>query len=120
MYPFNSLFSSSLGRSKELSKSNVVDDIVSSNNVLYSNGESPDHCVVIKYVPSSGDSKRAMDEYTSDIFLGGSNVIVVYNICEDSLLAAPLIVDLVIMTELFHRISIKAADQENYEKVRYT
>lgn len=32
-------------------------------------GEHPDHCVVIKYVPYVGDSKRAMDEYTSEIFL---------------------------------------------------
>ena len=31
----------------------------------------PDHCVVIKYVPYVGDSKRAMDEYTSEIFMGG-------------------------------------------------
>jgi len=58
-------------RSKEISKSNVVDDMVESNRLLYQPGESPDHCVVIKYVPNLGDSKRAMDEYTSDIFMGG-------------------------------------------------
>ena len=27
--------------------------------------------MVIKYVPYVGDSKRAMDEYTSEIFMGG-------------------------------------------------
>lgn len=32
-------------RSKEISKSNVVDDMVQSNPVLYSPGEKPDHCV---------------------------------------------------------------------------
>lgn len=37
-------------RSKEISKSNVVDDVVNSNKMLYSMDESPDHCVVIKYV----------------------------------------------------------------------
>ena len=58
-------------RSKEISKSNVVDDMVESNRLLYQPGESPDHCVVIKYVPNLRDSKRAMDEYTSDIFMGG-------------------------------------------------
>jgi myo-inositol-1-phosphate synthase len=90
-------------RSKEISKSNVVDDMVASNNILYekvrrrvsnlsllrsfplystfrreilvyfsvphallsAQGEHPDHCVVIKYVPYVGDSKRALDEYTS-------------------------------------------------------
>lgn len=35
-------------RSKEISKSNVVDDIVSSNEILYGPGEHPDHCIVIK------------------------------------------------------------------------
>lgn len=32
-------------RSKEISKSNVVDDMVQSNHILYQPGEKPDHCV---------------------------------------------------------------------------
>lgn len=32
-------------RSKEISKSNVVDDMVHSNSILYQPGEKPDHCV---------------------------------------------------------------------------
>ena len=63
--------------------------------------------VVIKYVPFVGDSKRAMDEYTSEIFMGGHNTIVLHNTCEDSLLAAPIILDLVILAELCERIEIK-------------
>ncbi len=94
-------------RSKEISKSNVVDDMVESNPILYKEGEKPDHCVVIKYVPQVGDSKRALDEYTSEIFMGGLNTISTYNVCEDSLLATPLILDLVILTELAERIQIK-------------
>lgn len=94
-------------RSKEISKSNVVDDMVSSNRILYKPGEKPDHCVVIKYVPYVGDSKRAMDEYTSELMLGGHNTIAVHNTCEDSLLATPIILDLVILAELCARISIK-------------
>jgi hypothetical protein len=35
-------------RSKEISKSNVVDDMVASNAILYEPGEHPDHVVVIK------------------------------------------------------------------------
>lgn len=35
-------------RSKEISKSNVVDDMVASNSLLYAPGEHPDHVVVIK------------------------------------------------------------------------
>ena len=79
----------------QISKSNVVDDMVDSNRILYEKDEHPDHCVVIKYVPYVGDSKRAMDEYVSEIAMGGHNTLVVHNTCEDSLLASPIILDLV-------------------------
>lgn len=95
-------------RSKEISKSNVVDDMVESNNILYKPDEHPDHVVVIKYVPYVGDSKRAMDEYTSEIMMGGHNTLVIHNTCEDSLLASPLILDLVILGELCSRIHLKS------------
>ncbi|KAI9296116.1 NAD(P)-binding protein, partial [Neoconidiobolus thromboides FSU 785] len=65
------------------------------------------HVVVIKYVPNVGDSKRALDEYVSEIFMGGKNTISLYNTCEDSLLASPLIIDLVVITELMTRIQFK-------------
>ncbi|GAB7325665.1 hypothetical protein MBLNU13_g09642t1 [Cladosporium sp. NU13] len=92
-------------RSKEISKSNVVDDMVAANNVLYKEGEHPDHTVVIKYMPAVGDNKRALDEYYAEIFLGGHQTISIFNVCEDSLLAAPLILDLVIVAEMMTRIS---------------
>uniref|UniRef100_A0AC35TX32 Inositol-3-phosphate synthase n=1 Tax=Rhabditophanes sp. KR3021 TaxID=114890 RepID=A0AC35TX32_9BILA len=91
-------------RSKEISKSSVVDDMVEANTILYPDGKKPDHCIVIKYVPYVGDSKRAMDEYISSIFMGGQQTLVIHNTCEDSLLAAPLILDLAIITELCTRI----------------
>merc|ERR1712203_712572 len=94
-------------RSKEISKSNVVDDMVDSNGILYEKGEHPDHVVVIKYLPYVGDSKRAMDEYTSEIFMNGMNTIVMHNTCEDSLLAAPLILDLFVLTEIAQRITLR-------------
>lgn len=102
-------------RSKEISKSNVVDDMVESNRILYKPGEKPDHCVVIKYVPYVGDSKRAMDEYTSEIMMGGHNTIVVHNTCEDSLLASPIILDLVILTELCQRITFRVGDSRKFQ-----
>lgn len=52
-----------------------------------------------------------MDEYTSEIFMGGKNTIVLHNTCEDSLLAAPIILDLVLLAELSTRIQLKAEDQ---------
>uniref|UniRef100_A0A668A7M4 inositol-3-phosphate synthase n=1 Tax=Myripristis murdjan TaxID=586833 RepID=A0A668A7M4_9TELE len=102
-------------RSKEISKSNVVDDMVQSNPILYQPGEKPDHCVVIKYVPYVGDSKRAMDEYTSEIMMGGTNTIALHNTCEDSLLASPIILDLVILTELCQRVTVRPQGEEDYQ-----
>ncbi|KAG5349877.1 Inositol-3-phosphate synthase [Termitomyces sp. T112] len=102
-------------RSKEISKSSVVDDMVDANRLLYKapaagekgKGEHPDHIVVIKYVPAVGDSKRAIDEYYSEIFCGGRSTINIFNECEDSLLATPLILDLTILTELLTRIKYR-------------
>ncbi|KAG1049452.1 hypothetical protein G6F43_008225 [Rhizopus delemar] len=101
-------------RSKEISKSTVVDDMVAANHLLYQPGEHPDHTVVIKYVPSVGDSKRALDEYECDIFMGGRQSISLYNICEDSLLASPLIIDLVIMAELMTRVEYKSGEMTKF------
>ena len=51
-----------------------------------SKGEHPDHLVVIKYMPAVGDSKRAIDEYYSEIFCGGRQTINIFNECEVSTL----------------------------------
>jgi len=89
--------------------------MVESNRLLYKNGEHPDHTVVIKYVPTVGDSKRALDEYVSEIFMGGWNTISIHNTCEDSLLASPLILDLCIIAELVSRINYKTNEMKDYE-----
>jgi myo-inositol-1-phosphate synthase len=101
-------------RSKQISKASVIDDMVALNPVLYKPDEHPDHVVVIKYVPAVGDSKRALDEYDSEIFCGGKNIISCHNTCEDSLLAAPLMLDLVILMELFTRVYIKNDKMKDY------
>lgn len=104
-------------RSKEISKSNVVDDMVASNEVLFPEGTpKPDHCIVIKYLPYVGDSKRALDEYTFQIFMGGEQTVVMHNTCQDSLLATPLILDLVVLTELMSRVSI-AEGEGKFERM---
>ena len=133
-------------RSKEISKSSVVDDMVAANPLLFKTaeelnaeaaakgvdgdvskkGEHPDHLVVIKYAPAVGDDKRALDEYYSELLMGGRNTLSVFNICEvgrsafclrdeiliewffqDSLLATPLILDLTILAELMTRITYR-------------
>ena len=52
-----------------------------------------------------------MDEYTSEIFMGGRNTIVMHNTCEDSLLAAPIILDLVLLAELTTRIQVQTLER---------
>jgi myo-inositol-1-phosphate synthase len=94
-------------QSKKISKGGVLDDAIKANKVLYPIGNNHiDHEVVIKYVPFVGDSKRALDEYSSEIFMGGINTISTYNICEDSLLAVPIMIDMIILGELFTRMKI--------------
>jgi myo-inositol-1-phosphate synthase len=90
--------------SKEITKRNVIDDIVDENKVLFNN-KKPEHCVVIKYIEAVGDSKRAMDEYYSELFLDGRSTISIHNICEDTLLAVPLMLDIILFAEFFSRIS---------------
>merc|ERR1711990_835001 len=94
-------------QSKKISKAGVLDDAIKSNEILYPKDNNKiDHEVVIKYVPFVQDSKRALDEYSSSIFMNGVNTISSYNICEDSLLATPLMIDMVILGELFSRMSV--------------
>jgi myo-inositol-1-phosphate synthase len=94
-------------QSKQISKAGVLDDAIKNNKILYPKGDDKiDHEVVIKYVPFVGDSKRALDEYSSLIFMNGINTISSYNICEDSLLAVPLMYDMILLGELFTRMTI--------------
>ncbi|EPS45245.1 hypothetical protein H072_751 [Dactylellina haptotyla CBS 200.50] len=102
-------------RSKEISKSNVVDDMVAANHILYAKDEHPDHTVVIKYMPAVGDHKRALDEYYGELFLGGRQIISIFNVCEDSLLASPLIIDLALVTEMMTRITWKHSTDEKFK-----
>ncbi|KAF2486962.1 inositol 1-phosphate synthase protein [Neohortaea acidophila] len=103
-------------RSKEISKTNVVDDMVAANHILYKEGEHPDHTVVIKYMPAVGDNKRALDEYYGEIFMGGHQTISIFNVCEDSLLASPLIIDLAIIAELMTRIQWRKHGEEEWKQ----
>lgn len=119
-------------KSKEISKASVVDDCCAANHLLYrpavpgkktadgkaDKGEHPDHCIVIKYQPAVGDQKVAMDDYTSELCMGGRNRLYVTNLCEDSLLASPLLLDLTILAELMTRITYKAgADDKEWNSM---
>jgi myo-inositol-1-phosphate synthase len=106
-------------RSKEITKANVVDDMVASNDILFPPGSpKPDHTIVIKYLPYVGDSKRAMDEYLFSIFMGGQQTVVMHNTCEDSLLATPLIIDLCILVELMQRVKVSTDGGKEFHPIR--
>ena len=110
-------------KSKEISKRSVVDDMVDANQLLYERGnensqtEHPDHIVVIKYLPAVGDDKRAIDEYNSEIMMGGRNILSIFNMCEDSLLATPLLLDLTIWTELFTRVRVTRPNETQPQRL---
>ncbi|KAK4050863.1 Myo-inositol-1-phosphate synthase [Microbotryomycetes sp. JL201] len=123
-------------KSKEISKSSVVDDMVAANRLLYKpilesphgekavakgdkarDTEHPDHCIVIKYMPAVGDNKRALDEYYSEIMMGGRNTLNIFNECQDSLLATPLIIDLCLLAELCTRVTYRTAPDAEFEKM---
>lgn len=93
--------------SKEISKRSVIDDVVRENPVLFKWGDSlPDHLVRIDYVPAVGDSKRAMDEYHSELLFNGRSNIAIHNVCEDTLLAVPVMLDIIIFSDFFRRVTV--------------
>jgi myo-inositol-1-phosphate synthase len=91
-------------KSKEATKTSAIDSILATNPYIFEGLGWPDHVVVIKNVPAVGDSKRAMDEYENEIFLGGKHTVAIHSTCEDSLLAAPLLLDVCVIAELASRV----------------
>ncbi|UZJ54326.1 hypothetical protein CBS101457_003646 [Exobasidium rhododendri] len=117
-------------RSKEISKSSVIDDAVDASHLLYPRKvgkdgkitvDKPAHCVVIKYMPPVGDQKVAIDDFTSELAMGGRNTIYTVNQCADSVLASPIILDLAILAEFMTRISYaKPANEEQSTQEQYS
>lgn len=92
---------------KEMASKNLaVDNIDQINSILYKPDEKPDYSVTVMYVPSVGDTKKVSEEYTSEIFMNEKNKLVIENISKDSLLASPLLLDLIILSDVFNRIEI--------------
>ena len=57
----------------QISKAGVLDDAIKRKLTLYPEGNNKiDHEAVIKYVLFISDSKRALDEYSSSIFMNGT------------------------------------------------
>jgi len=97
-------------RTKEESKLGVLDYILQPSLYpqLYGNVS---HKVRIDYYPPRGDSKEGWDNIDIFGWLGYPMQIKVNFLCRDSILAAPLVLDLVLFTDLAQRAGLKGVQE---------
>jgi myo-inositol-1-phosphate synthase len=89
-------------RCKEVSKKGVLDGILQPHLYpdLYGNLS---HVVTINYYPPRGDNKEGWDNIDLFGWLGYPMQLKINFLCRDSILAAPLILDLALFLDLAHR-----------------
>ncbi len=97
-------------KSKEISKSSVLEDILSKE-------EYPDlygklfHKVRIEYYPPRGDNKEGWDNIDIVGWLGEKMQIKVDFLCKDSILAAPIVLDLALFIDLSQRAGMRGIQE---------
>ena len=89
-------------KTKEVSKLGVLDTILQPETYpeLYGN---IDHVVRINYYPPRGDNKEGWDNIDIFGWLGYPMQIKIDFLCRDSILAAPIVLDLALFMDLAHR-----------------
>ena len=97
-------------RSKEVSKLGVLDTILQPEEypALYGN---IDHVVRINYYPPRGDNKEGWDNIDIFGWMGYPMQIKVDFLCRDSILAAPLVLDLALFFDLAARAGEKGVQE---------
>jgi myo-inositol-1-phosphate synthase len=97
-------------RTKEETKLGVLDHILQPDLYpqLYADAY---HKVRINYYPPRGDSKEGWDNIDIFGWLGYQMQIKVDFLCRDSILAAPLVLDLVLLTDLAQRAGLKGVQE---------
>ncbi len=97
-------------RSKEVSKTGVLTDIFSKElfPALYSDVH---HLVRINYYPPRGDNKEGWDNIDLFGWLGYPMQIKVNFLCRDSILAAPLALDLALFMDLASRAGMRGIQE---------
>jgi myo-inositol-1-phosphate synthase len=97
-------------KSKEETKLSVLDQILQPelHPQLYSNVF---HSVKINYYPPRGDSKEGWDNIDIFGWLGYPMQIKINFLCRDSILAAPLVLDLVLFLDLAHRAGMRGIQE---------
>jgi myo-inositol-1-phosphate synthase len=89
-------------KTKEVSKLSVLDSILQPNLYpdLYKNHH---HMVRINYYPPRGDNKEGWDNIDIFGWLGYEMQLKINFLCKDSILAAPIVLDLILFMDLANR-----------------
>ena len=97
-------------KTKEETKLSVLDQILQPNLYpeLYKDLY---HAVRINYYPPRGDEKECWDNIDIFGWLGYPMQIKIDFLCRDSILAAPLVLDLVLFLDLAHRAGMKGVQE---------
>ncbi len=97
-------------KSKEVSKTGVLDTIFSGEKYpdLYSDIS---HVVRINYYPPRGDNKEGWDNIDIFGWLGYPMQIKINFLCRDSILAAPIVLDLALFMDLASRAGMKGIQE---------
>ncbi len=92
-------------KTKEVSKLGVLEQILEPKNYpdLYGNIH---HLVKINYYPPRGDNKEGWDNIDIFGWLGYPMQIKVNFLCRDSILAAPIVLDLILFADLARRVGM--------------
>jgi myo-inositol-1-phosphate synthase len=97
-------------RTKEESKLGVLEDLLQPGRYPQLYGD-VHHTVRINYYPPRGDSKEGWDNIDIFGWLGYPMQIKVDFLCRDSILAAPLVLDLVLFMDLAHRAGLSGVQE---------
>ena len=89
-------------KTKEMSKLGVLDTILQPETYPDLYGDI-DHVVRINYYPPRGDNKEGWDNIDIFGWLGYPMQIKINFLCRDSILAAPIVLDLALFMDLAHR-----------------
>ena len=97
-------------KSKEVSKGGVLEDILSREEYpdLYGNLF---HKIRIEYYPPRGDNKEGWDNIDIVGWLGEKMQIKVDFLCKDSILAAPIVLDLALFIDLSQRAGMRGIQE---------
>jgi myo-inositol-1-phosphate synthase len=97
-------------KTKEVSKLGVLENILSARHHQELYGELY-HKVRIEYYPPRGDAKEGWDNIDLFGWMGYPMQLKVNFLCRDSILAAPLVLDIALLLDLAHRAGLEGPQE---------